>query len=52
MRPRDPSNRAVPAGRASQAQGVGSPVHMVIRKTYLNKQANNFSLKDLKVLKP
>ena len=30
----------------------GSLVPMVISKTYLNKQANNFSLKDSKVLKP
>ena len=31
---------------------IGSPVLMVINLAYLNKQANNFSRKELKVLKP
>jgi hypothetical protein len=32
--------------------GGGSPVHRVISKSYLNKQANSFSRKESKVLKP
>jgi hypothetical protein len=31
---------------------TGSLVHMVISKSYLNKQANSFSRKESKVLKP
>jgi hypothetical protein len=31
---------------------IGSLVHMVISKSYLNKQANSFSRKESKVLKP
>lgn len=31
---------------------IGSPVHLGIRKSYLNKQANSFSRKDSKLLKP
>jgi hypothetical protein len=30
----------------------GSPVHTVISKSYLNKQANSFSRKEWKLLKP
>jgi ELWxxDGT repeat protein len=36
----------------TNVNGTGSLVHMVISKSYLNKQANSFSRKESKVLKP
>jgi hypothetical protein len=38
--------------QSKSACADGSPVHTVISKSYLNKQANSFSRKEWKLLKP